>query len=126
MGEYAEMSIEAGFNDYIDDIDGYYWEYDFDDIYGYPTIRTYHPARFKPIHDYPEGDSVVLKRTGFTYVCIIVKKTEKAILFRVDRSVETSLDHDILFWLPKSVLYMKDDDKVYWIKDWATITNIAK
>lgn len=125
MGEYAEMSIERDFNDYIDTIDGYYDDY-FDDTYGYPTIRTHSASHFKPINDYPEGDSVVLKKVDFTHACIIVKKTEKAILFRVDRNVETGLDHDILFWLPKSVLYMKDDDKVYWIKDWATITNIAE
>jgi hypothetical protein len=140
MGEYADMSMERDFNNHIDAIDGFYDDYDgwFDDGYGYPAYcppsRRADADAYWPIHEFPEGDSVLLRRAsgrhrGLTFdrVCVIVRKTEKAILFRVDREVETDVDHDILFWLPKSVLTMKKDEKkVYWMRHWATVKNIAR
>lgn len=133
MGEYADMAIEQGFNDYIDSIDRYYNGYDDEEP---PEFPSYHRtiAKAKPsssIKEFPEGDSVLLRcqyhGSFLNRVCIIVKKTEKAILFKVDREVEDDITHDIIFWLPKSVMYMKPEQKkVYWLQKWATIKNICK
>ena len=55
-------------------------------------------------------------------VCIIIRETERAVLFKVDREYEVDLDHDITFWLPKSVLYLKENEVgTIYAKYWATI-----
>lgn len=133
MGEYAEMSIDRDFGNYINDIDRYYNEvgeadYPFD--FG-PKERKEAPqtCAFK---EFPEGDSVLLRcdydwGKKLNRVCIIEKKTEKAILFKIDREIEKDIDKDFLFWIPKSTIYMKENEKnVYWIRDWVTIKNINK
>lgn len=127
MGEYAEMSIEREFNDYIDSIDRYY-ESDFDDFNLYPPKVSVSAESHLPIVDFPEGDDVLLRKDRtFDRVCIIVKKTDKAILFKIDKDFEPDIKIDFMFWLPKSVLFMKKDEKrIYRIKHWATITNIAR
>ena len=129
MGEYAEMSLEYDFNSHIDYIDGLYQSDfdDFDDYYPYPTRVNVSTEPHLPVVDFPEGDKVFLRRKTFDRACIIVKKTDKAILFKIDEDSEPDIKDVFMFWLPKSVMFMKkDEEKIYHIKDWATITNIAK
>lgn len=128
MGEYADMSIEFDFNDYIDSIDDYYGSCFGGDFHPYPSKVNVTTESHLSIVDFSEGDKVHLINDGiFDRVCIIVKKTDKAILFKIDKDSEPDIKIDFMFWLPKSVLFMKKDEKrIYHIKHWATIKNIAR
>lgn len=133
MGEYADMAIEQGFNDYIDSIDSYYGDdfYD-DDPYGVYSNRCRSKKKKNqlPIIEFNVGENVQVLKTGvfdFNHICLIKAKTEKAILFKIntDWDCEKDADKDFCFWLPKSVLYMEEGEKrVYRVKEWAIIKNI--
>ena len=57
-------------------------------------------------------------------VCLVIKQTEKAVLFKVDRKYEEDLKRDVSFWLPMSVLYRKENElSVIYAKYWATIND---
>lgn len=129
MGEYAEMSIERDLDNYIDSIDRYY--NDLTDDYPFDfSSRRKKKQPVCPFKEFPEGDSVLLRCNygggkKLDRVCIIEKKTDKAILFKIDREIEEDIKKDFLFWIPKSTIYMKENEKkVYWIKGWVTIKNI--
>ena len=62
---------------------------------------------------FPIGTDILLRSLdyrnsgkGINRVCTIRQITEKAMLFKVNREIEEDITIDILFWLPKSTLYM--------------------
>ena len=129
MGDYADMAIERDFNDYIDSID----RNDYDDPFDGPhtvIINKKSEETQLPIKLFPAGDSVLLRRysrevkdkLNINEVVKIIRITEKAILFKFDEEFEDFEFAGLEFWMPKSVIYMKENElKVYYIKSWATI-----
>lgn len=83
---------------------------------------------------FPDNTNVLLRALNYrnrggtiNRVCKIVKTTEKAVLLKVDRDFEDDITMDIMFWMPKSAMYMLQNEKqIYYLKDWAKITNILK
>ena len=136
MGEYAEMAMERDWERHIDSID----RFDYEDIYDYPGVTTIRGSRKNktesglPYEDWPIGTELMVRQfkgnlTDLRYnmVCSVVRQTEKAVLFKVDKNVELELESDVTFWLPKSVLYRKEDEiKVVYAKYWATINGCEK
>ena len=123
MGEYADMTIER-------DLYNHSMGYDNDDydyLDGYTNYSSSKHDQEIPITEFDEGEDVLVRQyysntdeLSVNAVCIIVRKTEKAILFRFDK--DEGLLSDREFWMPKSVLYMKPNElKVYYIKHWADI-----
>ena len=129
MEDYADMAIERDFNDYIDSID----RNDYDDLFDGPhtvIINKKSEEIQLPIKLFPVGDSVLLRRysrevkdkLNINEVVKIIRITEKAILFKFDEEFEDFEFAGLEFWMPKSVIYMKENElKVYYIKSWATI-----
>lgn len=129
MGDYADMSMERDFNDYIDSID----RNDYDDLFDGPhtvVINKKFEEKQLPIKLFPIGDSVLLRRysrevkdkLNINEVVKIIRITEKAILFKFDEEFEDFEFAGLEFWMPKSVIYMKENElKVYYIKPWTTI-----
>ena len=129
MGEYADMCMERDFNDYIDSID----RNDYDDPFDGPytvVINKKSEEKQLSIKLFPVGDSVLLRRYSkevkdkldINEVVKIIRITEKAILFKFDEEFEDFEFADLEFWMPKSVIYMKENElKVYYIKPWTTI-----
>lgn len=129
MGDYADMCMERDFNDYIDSID----RNDYDDPFNGPhTVVIIKKSEEKqlPIKLFPVGDSVLLRRYSkvvkdkldINEVVKIIRITEKAILFKFDEEFEDFEFAGLEFWMPKSVIYMKENElKVYYIKHWSTI-----
>ena len=129
MGDYADMAIERDFNNYIDSID----RNDYDDPFDGPhtvIINKKSEETQLPIKLFPVGDSVLLRRysrevkdkLNINEVVKIIRITEKAILFKFDEEFEDFEFAGLEFWMPKSVIYMKENElKVYYIKPWATI-----
>lgn len=78
-----------------------------------------------------EGVNVLVRKYGKYFVdklvmndvCLIVKNTDKAVLFKIDDSWEVDNENaGKQFWVAKSVLYMLDSEKkVVYIKQWANI-----
>lgn len=136
MGEYAEMAMERDWERHIDSID----RFDYEDIYDYPGVITIRSSRKNktesglPYEDWPIGTELMVRQfkgnlTDLRYnmVCSVVRQTEKAVLFKVDKNVELELESDVTFWLPKSVLYRKENEiKVVYAKYWATIQGCEK
>ena len=134
MGDYADMCMERDWNNWIDSVDRYYSDdYDpsdnpFDDCLRGGSSDTLHGKKKIAYKDFPDGDSILLRREGGTLnrECTIVRKTAKAVLFKIDCKVEDDLKHDYLFWMPKSVIFMLDGElKVYYLKHWADIKDIS-
>ena len=129
MGEYADMCMERDFNDYIDSID----RNDYDDPFDGPytvVINKKSEEKQLSIKLFPVGDSVLLRRYSkeekdkldINEVVKIIRITEKAILFKFDEEFEDFEFAGLEFWMPKSVIYMKENElKVYYIKPWTTI-----
>ncbi len=127
MGDDADMSMERDFNDYIDSID----RNDYDDPFDGPhTVVINSEEKQLPIKLFPIGDSVLLRRysrevkdkLNINEVVKIIRITEKAILFKFDEEFEDFEFAGLEFWMPKSVIYMKENElKVYYIKPWTTI-----
>lgn len=129
MEDYADMAIERDFNDYIDSID----HNDYDDPFDGPhtvVINKKSEETQLPIKLFPVGDSVLLRRysreakdkLNINEVAKIIRITEKAILFKFDEEFEDFEFAGLEFWMPKSVIYMKENElKVYYIKSWTTI-----
>lgn len=129
MGDYADMCMERDFNDYINSID----RNDYDDPFDGPhtvVINKKSEEKQLPIKLFPIGDSVLLRRYSrevkdkldINEVVKIIRITEKAILFKFDEEFEDFEFACLEFWMPKSVIYMKENElKVYYIKSWATI-----
>ena len=129
MGDYADMCMERDFNDYIDSID----RNDYDDPFDGPhtvVINKKSEEKQLPIKLFPIGDSVLLRRYSkvvkdkldINEVVKIIRITEKAILFKFDEEFEDFEFAGLEFWMPKSVIYMKENElKVYYIKHWTTI-----
>lgn len=123
MGEYAEMAMERD------------WEAQFHpDEYDYldgVVIRSSKPKTEigLPYANREVGEAYQVRQfeknltdLRINVVCIIIRETEKAVLFKVDREYEVDLGHDITFWLPKSVLYIKENEVgTIYAKYWATI-----
>lgn len=124
MGEFADLTIDRDWSDYWDDRDVPDYEPDIDVVY--EEIIKY--------KDFPSGTDILLrkyKNSKYTslvinMVCNIVKTTDKAVLFHVDK--EEHKDYaDQLFWVPKSVLYMKKNEaKVVYVKSWVQVINQIK
>lgn len=129
MGDYADMCMERDFNDYIDSFD----HNNYDDPFDGPhtvVINKKSEENQLPIKLFPVGDSVLLRRYSrevkdkldINEVVKIIRITEKAILFKFDEEFEDFEFAGLEFWMPKSVIYMKENElKVYYIKHWATI-----
>ena len=129
MGDYADMCMERDFNDYIDSID----RNDYDDPFDGPhtvVINKKSEEKQLPIKLFPVGDSVLLRRYSkvvkdkldINEVVKIIRITEKAILFKFDEDFEDFEFAGLEFSMPKSVIYMKENElKVYYIKHWTTI-----
>jgi hypothetical protein len=129
MGDYADMTMERDFNDYIDSID----RNDYDDPFDGPhtvVINKKSKENQLPIKLFPVGDSVLLRRYSkeikdkldINEVVKIIRITEKAILFKFDEEFEDFEFAGLEFWMPKRVIYMKENElKVYYIKPWTTI-----
>ena len=129
MGDYTDMCMERDFNDYIDSID----RNDYDDPFdGSHTVVINKKSEEKqlPIKLFPVGDSVLLRRYSkvvkdkldINEVVKIIRITEKAILFKFDGEFEDFEFAGLEFWMPKSVIYMKENElKVYYIKPWTAI-----
>jgi len=87
-----------------------------------------------PIETFHNGTNVLLRalnyrRMGGTInrVCMVMQTTEKAVLLKVDKDWEEDITMNIMFWMPKSAMYMLQGEKqVYYLKDWAKIANIFK
>lgn len=130
MGEFADMCIERDWNDHIDSIDRYYKEDDIDDSpfdCSFVDSGKLYGKNKLPYKDFNNGDSVLLRQEGnkLNRVCTIIKKTSKAVLFKIDCKEEDDLENDCLFWMPKSVIFMLEGElKVYYLKPWATIKDI--
>lgn len=127
MGFYADSTIERDFDEYVGYKNG-----GFDDDPEYresfetPIISTI------PVKEFEEGKDILLKcdnyrNTGrrLNRVCTIIKNTQKAILFKVNRDYENDLPQDIMFWMPRAAMYMhKSEKEIYYLKHWAKITKI--
>lgn len=128
MGFYAEDAMERDFYRHMDDRFGCCDVDDFEPS----VIRVRRSEGGLPFNDLPVGVTVLVQQyksdltsLSFSRVCSIVRKTEKAVLFKVNREVEPDMDSDFMFWIPKSVIYMKEGERyVYHIKHWGTIKNI--
>lgn len=128
MGFYADDAMERDFYRHMDDMFGCCDVDDFEPS----VIRVRRSEGGLPYKDFPEGTSVLVRQfkndltnLRFEQVCSIERRTEKAVLFKVDREYATDLDGDFMFWIPKSVIYMKEGEKsVCYIKHWGTIKNI--
>ena len=125
MGFYADCSIERDFDEYV----GYKCgEYKDDYEFETPTITI----KTLPIKEFEEGRDVLVKcddyrQTGkkLERVCTIVKNTQKAVLFKVNRDYESDIPQDIMFWMPRSAMYMLENEKeIYHLKNWAKITKV--
>lgn len=85
-----------------------------------------------PIEKFPNGTNVLLRALNYRHmgstinrVCMVMQSTEKAVLLKVDRDWEVDITINIMFWMPKSAMYMlQGEKKVYYLKDWAKIVNI--
>ena len=129
MGDYTDMCMERDFNDYIDSID----RNEYDDPFDGPhtvVINKKSEEKQLPIKLFPVGDSILLRRYSkvvkdkldINEVVKIIRITEKAILFKFDEEFEDFEFAGLEFWMPKSVIYMKENElKVYYIKHWTTI-----
>lgn len=128
MGEYAEMAFDRDFSQHVDELMGYGdYDYEPDVIY----VRSSKPKTEigLPYANREVGEAYQVRQfeknltdLRINVVCIIIRETEKAVLFKVDREYEVDLDHDITFWLPKSVLYLKENEVgTIYAKYWATI-----
>lgn len=129
MGDYADMCMERDFNDYIDSFDRNNYDDPFDGPYTV-VINKKSEEKQLPVKLFPVGDSVLLRRYSkvvkdkldINEVVKIIRITEKAILFKFDEEFEDFEFAGLEFWMPKSVIYMKENElKVYYIKDWTTI-----
>lgn len=79
-----------------------------------------------------EGENVLVRKYNKYFgdklvmndVCIIVKNTNKAVLFRIDDSYEVDNENaGKQFWVAKSALYMLENEmKVVYIKQWVDIS----
>lgn len=127
MGEYAEMAMERD------------WESQFhSDEYDYldnVVIRSSKKVESGlPFKEWEVGTHLLMRQflsdldtLKLNAVCIVQKYTEKAVLFKIDRDFETELTKNITFWLPKSVLYRKENEiKVVYVKHWATIKGVEE
>lgn len=125
MGFYADDAMERDWFRHVDETDERFILDSFD-----PTALVNEVGL--PYKDFPEGTSVLVRQfkndltnLRFEQVCSVERRTEKAVLFKVDREFATDLDSDFMFWIPKSVIYMKEGEKsVCYIKHWGTIKNI--
>ena len=128
MGEYAEMAFDRDFSQHVDELMGYGgYDYEPDVIY----VRSSKPKTEigLPYANREVGEAYQVRQfeknltdLKINVVCIIIRETERAVLFKVDREYEVDLDHDITFWLPKSVLYIKENEVgTIYAKYWATI-----
>jgi hypothetical protein len=123
MGEYAEMAMER-------DLEAQFHPDEYDYLDGV-VIRSPKPKTEigLPYANREVGEAYQVRQfeknltdLRINVVCIIIRETEKAVLFKVDREYEVDLDHDITFWLPKSVLYLKENEVgTIYTKYWATI-----
>ena len=135
MGEYAEMAFDRDFSQHVDELMGY-CDYDYE-----PDVIYVRSSKPKPKTEI--GLPYANREVGETYqvrqfkknltdlkisvVCNIIRETEKAVLFKVDRDYEQDIDHDITFWLPKSVLYIKENEVgTIYAKYWATIKGVEE
>ena len=87
-----------------------------------------------PIETFPNGTNVLLRALNYRNMggtinrgCMVIHTTDKAVLLKVDRDWEDDITMDIMFWMPKIAMYMlQGEQKVYYLKNWAKITNILK
>lgn len=135
MGEYAEMCIDRDWGDFIYDIDHYYD----DDFEGDNPYESYYSRKREsstlygkkklPYNNFDINTSILLRQENskLNRECVIVRNTDKAVLFKIDCKIEDDLKHDYLFWMPRSVMFMLEgESKVVYLKSWATIKNILK
>lgn len=123
MGEYAELSRERDFNNYMDgkEDEEIYVEYS----------SSNNVIKYK---NFPEGEVVLARKYEkyyghnlvFNRVCKIIKNTDKAVLFEIDKDWEPDYKNaGKQFWIPKSVIYMlKDELKVVYFKQWVNLKSI--
>lgn len=91
--------------------------------------NTLYGKKKLPYKDFSINTSILLRKEGsaLNRVCVIVKTTEKAVLFKIDNSFEDDIKYDFLFWMPKSVMFMLEGEvKVIYLKNWATIKKISQ
>ena len=124
MGEYAELVKERDFTNYIDDKEEE--EYD-----SYSSSQNNNVIKYK---NFPEGELVLARKYEkyyghdlvFNRVCKIIKNTDKAVLFEIDKDWEPDYKNaGKQFWIPKSVIYMlKNELKVVYFKQWVKLIAI--
>lgn len=124
MGEYAELVKEQDFVNYIDGKEEE--EYD-----SYLSSQTNNVIKYK---NFPEGELVLARKYEkyyghdlvFNRVCKIIKNTDKAVLFEIDKDWEPDCKNaGKQFWIPKSVIYMlKNELKVVYFKQWVKLIAI--
>lgn len=129
MGFYADESIESGFERHWDEHTRRYP----DNVVPRNFVHLPNVDAGRTYEDFPEGTELLVRKFDrhlnklvFNRVCMVMRRTEKAVLFKVDRGYNPNLDKDFLFWMPKANIYMMADEKaVVYIKYWATIKNIV-
>ena len=136
MGEYAQMSIERDLDNFFYDLDNYYNDdHDVDNPYKdynysrkYRETSTLYGKKKMPLVVFNVQESILLRKenSSINRECVIIKITEKAILFKIDCKVEDDLKHDYIFWVPKSAIFMLEGEKrIYYLKNWVTIKDIS-
>ena len=128
MGEYAEMAMERDWESQ------FYPQEDYYDCGGIDVIRSASKQpKWKdeglPYITKPIGKPILLRQYKHNLIdlkincpCVVKKETEKAVLFRATKEWEPELTKEIEFWLPKSVLYLRENElAVVYVKKWATI-----
>ena len=132
MGEYAQMSIERDLDNFFYEMDSCYEnDCDCESVFPYKSNKTETKTLFGknilPYKEFERGTLILLRRENgsLNRVCKIVKKTEKAVLFKIDNDFEDDINGDYLFWMPKSVIFMLEGElKVYYLKSWAIIKKV--
>jgi hypothetical protein len=58
-------------------------------------------------------------------VCTIVRRTEKAVLFRVEGESDEKFSNE-MFWMPKkNIIMLQNELRVIYFKDWAVPVSIS-
>lgn len=127
MGEYAEMAMERDWESQFQPYEDFY------DIPNYVVHSTSSRHKWKdegmPYEDRVLNTPILLRQfkrnlydLKINSVCLVIRQTEKAVLFKVDKTYEEDAREEITFWLPKSVLYRRENElSVVYVKNWATI-----